>query len=70
MSGHNGSGGSGTDEHDEAAEIAALHRRITALGPAHDIESGLRRLMREQPVLAMAGALAVGMIVGRLIRRV
>jgi len=54
---------------DEAAEIEELRRRVAALGPQHDIEGRLRTVLREQPILALAGALVAGFVLGRLISR-
>jgi hypothetical protein len=55
--------------HDQA-ELDELHRRIRALGAdLSQADERLRTAVQERPLLAIAAAVAVGFVVGRVVGR-
>lgn len=57
--------------HDEVDEVDdEIQERLADLRErAAEIDSQVRRVVREHPFLSLAGAVAAGYVVGRLIRR-
>jgi hypothetical protein len=57
----------GADDANDASEIEELRRRIEALQV--DADKRLRAIVRERPVAVLGAAVALGFVLGRIMRR-